>query len=180
MQADKNRADNTKIADYLSELAQSRQYQAESGLYQWQIDHAAITAPTDGEILKGDLTDKIGTPVKEGDPLMEIAPLSHLRAELSVNERDIQDLSEQQQGHLATTSLPSMKYPFTVDRIIPLGQAKEANNVFAVYGTFPAGTTSPSWRPGMAGEARVDVGKRTWAWIWTHRLIDFVRLKTWM
>ena len=179
-QADKNRADNTKIADYLSELAQSRQYQAESGLYQWQMDHATIIAPADGEILKGDLTDKIGTPVKEGDELMDVAPLAHLRAELSVNERDIQDLSENQRGHLATTSLPSMKYPFTVDRIIPLGQAKEANNVFAVYGTFPPNTSSPSWRPGMAGEARVDVGRRTWAWIWTHRLVDFIRLKTWM
>jgi multidrug resistance efflux pump len=182
-QADKARADNTKIADYESEMDQSRQYKAESDLFAWQIAHARITAPdglVGGEVLKGDLTDKIGTPVKEGDELMEVAQRDRLRAELSANERDIQDIHEGQSGYLATTSLPSAKFPFTVERVIPLGQAKEANNVFTVYAKLDANKFSPSWRPGMAGEARVDVGRRTWAWIWTHRLIDFIRLKTWM
>ncbi len=32
----------------------------------------------------------------------------------------------------------------------------------------------------MKGEARVDVAKRSVAWIWTHRLIDFLKLKLWM
>ena len=35
-------------------------------------------------------------------------------------------------------------------------------------------------RAGMAGEARVDVEKRRLVWIWTHRLIDFLKLKLWM
>jgi hypothetical protein len=39
---------------------------------------------------------------------------------------------------------------------------------------------NPGWRPGMAGEARVDVKHRPLIWIWTHRLIDFLRLKLWM
>ena len=32
----------------------------------------------------------------------------------------------------------------------------------------------------MMGEARVDVQKRSMIWIWTHRLVDFVRLKLWL
>ena len=35
------------------------------------------------------------------------------------------------------------------------------------------------WRPGMTGLAQIDVGDRTILWIWTHRLIDTIRLKLW-
>jgi multidrug efflux pump subunit AcrA (membrane-fusion protein) len=147
-------------------------------LYKWQIDHALITAPYDGEVLKSEFDDKVGSPVKQGDELMLFAQQGKLRAELTPNERDIQDLKVGQTGKLATTSLPTEKYPFTVDRIIPQGQAKEGSNVFTVYATLDK--TSPSWLPGMQGEVRVDVEKRTWAWMWTHRLIDFIRLKIWM
>ena len=63
-------------------------------------------------------------------------------------------------GRFATNALPDQKFEFTVDRIIPMGQPKEGNNVFKVYGTIDPTKTSESWRPGMAGEARVDVGAR--------------------
>ena len=42
------------------------------------------------------------------------------------------------------------------------------------------GAADPMWRPGMMGEARVDVQKRPMIWIWTHRLVDWARLKVWM
>ncbi len=159
-------------------MALHDQFQAEADVYQWQIDHAIVAAPLNGEVLKGDLTDKVGSPVKEGDELMVVAQRSTLRAELQVDDRDIQDVKEGQTGKLATTSLPTSRYPFTVDRVIPLGQPKEAKNVFTVYGHLDA--TDASWRPGMAGEGRINVGRRTWLWWWTHRLTDFIRLKMWM
>ena len=70
---------------------------------------------------------------------------------------------------------------FKVERVVPLGSPKEGSNVFTVYAEFPnAKQIPPGWRPGMTGEAKVDAGQATWAWIWTHRLVDFVRLKLWM
>lgn len=179
-EAVKYRADNTKIADYKVALAQADQSQAEADLYDWQINNAVLKAPEDGEVLKGDLEDKKGVQVKQGDELMVVAPRENLRAELTADERDIQDIKEGQVGKLATTSLPTSKFPFSIERIIPLGQAKEGSNVFTIYAKLDPNQMSPAWRPGMAGEARVDVEKRTWAWIWTHRLIDFIRLKTWL
>ncbi len=171
-------ADNTKIADYQSEMAQFHAEEARSKLYGLQIARANIVAPFDGEILKGDLTEKKDTPVKEGEEQMLFGQISKLRADLNVNERDIQEIAEGKTGYLATTSKPGEKYKFTVDRIVPLGQPKEGSNVFSVYATLDQ--TNPSWRPGMAGEARVNVDQRTWAWTWTHRLVEFVRLKTWL
>jgi hypothetical protein len=40
--------------------------------------------------------------------------------------------------------------------------------------------TDPAWLPGMEGEARVDVAKKPLIWQWTHRVVDFVRLKLWI
>jgi biotin carboxyl carrier protein len=176
--ADAYAADSTKIADELVELAQADEATAQSKLYQSQIDRAVIKAPFAGEVLKGDLSDKKDVPVKEGEEQMVFGRPDNLHAALLVNERDIQDIAVGERGSLATTSKPSEKYKFTIDRVDPLGVAKEGSNVFTVYATLDQ--TSPSWRPGMAGEARVDIDKRTWAWIWTHRLIEFVRLKTWL
>jgi len=172
-------ADNTKIADMLAEQAQADQARAKSDLLALEIQRAVIIAPFDGEILEdNNLFDKINDPVKEGEEKMVYGNPAQLDAELSVNERDIQEIKVGSTGWLATTSKPLDKVKFRVDRIPPLGQPKEGSNVFTVY-AIPEKVT-PSWRPGMAGEARVDVDKRTIAWIWSHRLIEFIRLKTWM
>jgi hypothetical protein len=81
-------------------------------------------------------------------------------------------------GTLATNSLPNRDVKFKIERIVPLGEAKDAANTFKVYAILDE---QPSYaRPGMAGEARIDVGKRPLVWIWTHRLVDFLRLKLWM
>jgi hypothetical protein len=81
-------------------------------------------------------------------------------------------------GELATRSLPRAKFPLKVERVVPMGDVKEGSNTFRVYATLDK--SDPNWRPGMVGEARIEVEKKTWAWIWTHRLVDWVRLKLWM
>ena len=40
-------------------------------------------------------------------------------------------------------------------------------------------TVEPWWRPGMSGLAQVDAGDRAILWIWTHRLVDQLRLRWW-
>ena len=86
-----------------------------------------------------------------------------------------------QQGWLATNSLPDVKKPFTIERVIPIGETKEGGNNFKVYAKLGSADRSlPSWRAGMQGEARIEVRHERLAWIWTHRLIDFLKLKLWM
>lgn len=178
-----------KIAEYNIALAQRDQAMAEADLYKHQIEQAKITSPCDGEILKGDWHDKIGAPVKQGDVLFEIADSSqsNLEAELSVSDRDIGNLQKAKagedipgsEGYLATSSLPTEKYHFRITRIVPLGQVQDGSNVFKVYARMD-GRLSPDWRPGMTGEARIDVRHEPLMWIWTHKAMDFLRLKLWM
>lgn len=171
-----------KISDANIARARKEAAAAEVALYQDQINNAQIVAPHDGMILKGDLSDKIGQKVQLGEDLFQIAANANLRPDLTVPERDIQDVKIGATGKLATDALPMYRYPFKVTRIIPEAQAKEGASSFTVYGEIPADTVAGNqdWRPGMAGEARIDVGNRSLAWIWTHRLIDFLRLKLWM
>ena len=176
-------ADPTKLAEAKVEYAQFQASRAEADYYQAQVDKGTIIAPMDGQILtaKGDLTDKEDVEVKQGEELMQFGDPTKLWGELQVADRDIQDVTEGNRGSLATTSEPTHKVAFMVGRVVPLGTPKEGANVFTVYATLPDGDKLPAgWRPGMTGEAKIDVGRRTWAWIWTHRLVDFVRLKLWM
>jgi biotin carboxyl carrier protein len=180
-ESEKYRADD-KAAEAEMSLDESEEARLEADYLQNQIDRAVIRAPISGIILKGDLEDKMKAPVKQGDVLFEIGNQDNLRVELEVNDRDIQDIKENEHpiGHFATNAIPDQKFAFKVDRIIPMPTPKEGNNVFKVYGTIDKGQTSESWRPGMAGEARVDVAPRRIIWMWTHRLTDFIKLKLWI
>jgi RND family efflux transporter MFP subunit len=177
-EAIKYTADPTKSAEALEADWERKSAQAQADTYQLQIDRAKIVAPFDGEILSGDLKEKRGGVFKQGDPLIEMAQRESLKAELSVEDRDIQDIQVGFKGSIATTALPQESKPITIERIVPLGNAKDQSNVFTVYATLDQ--NSDQWRPGMKGEARIDVGHRRLVWIWTHRFIDFVRLKLWM
>jgi multidrug resistance efflux pump len=171
-----------KVSDANIARAHKNAADAEVKLYEYQINSATVRAPHDGMILKGDLSEKTGQKVPLGEDLYVIAANNDLRANLSVNERDIQSVKIGASGRLATESLPSDDFPFTVTRILPAPEAKEGNNSFTVYADIAPTIKKdhPDWRPGLAGEARIDVGKRSLAWIATHRLIDFLRLKLWL
>jgi multidrug resistance efflux pump len=145
---------------------------------QWKIDNATIRAPFAGQILQGDLKNKIGSTVKEGDPLIEVGKRDKLRGELKVAERDIQDVKVGQKGKLRTSAQPGDKYPFTVDNIVPKPNPVEGQNKFVIYATLDS--ASSQWYPGQEGEARIDVRPEPLIWQWTHRLIEFIRLKVWI
>jgi hypothetical protein len=173
-----------KNADAVIAQARANQAQAEMEMYKRQIEQSRIVAPFSGEILKGDLSTHLGQKAQLGEELYEILQSNKLRIELTVPERDIQDVKIGAAGKFATDSLPWDRYPMTVTRIIPVPDVKEGANSFTVYAEpDPAGMPQAQaavWRPGMAGEARVDVAPKRLAWVWTHRLIDFLRLKLWM
>jgi biotin carboxyl carrier protein len=161
--------------------AEREQYLAQIALYDREIAKAHVVAPIDGRVLSGDLRDKRGAAVKVGEQLFEVALLDGLQAELIVEERDIQDVMKvaaQGQGRLATTALPWEKHEFTIDRVVPLGEAKEGANVFKIYANLK--DSNATWLPGQAGEARIDIEKRPLVQHWTGRLVDFLRLKLWM
>lgn len=187
--AARNATPQPKVAEAQIAMAKYAQSKAQAELLQAQIDQAQIRAPRDGQILNGDLRDKIGSPVKAGEALFEIADPSQLQVEMSVEDIDVKNLHVYEagqnwpgsSGYLATRAMPLSKYPFVIERIVPNGEPRAETNVFKVYAKVDTTRTEPSasWAPGQLGDAKVDINKRTIWSVWTGSVSDFLRLKFW-
>jgi hypothetical protein len=174
---EKARASNAPADMRISQALYS-QASARLDLIQYFLDKSVIFASFDGVVVEGDLTERIGSPVKQGDVLFKLARIDRLYAELEVSESDVHELQNNMQGEVALASRPQERYGIQVFRMEPAAVAKEEGNVFIVHCNFPDGSLD-WWRPGMTGIAKLDVGKRSPLWIVTHRTIDFLRLRFW-
>jgi multidrug resistance efflux pump len=163
-----------------AQIAQANADRAEAqiDLLNYLISEANIVSPMSGTVVKGDLKREIGAPVKTGDVLFEVTPLESLRAVLMVSEDCIFDIKVGQEGSLATVSYPAQKIEFVVERINPMAEIVNNRNVFKVRARLLE--TRPWMRPGMEGVARVSVGKRRYAWIWSRKIVNWVRMKLWL
>jgi multidrug efflux pump subunit AcrA (membrane-fusion protein) len=173
-------AQEQKEADKQIYYKQAEEAQATIDGYRWQIEQATITSPIDGVILSGDLRTKINAPVKVGDELYEVGQLQQLRAELSVSEDEISELHVGQTGVLKATSYPGRPVHFSVERITPVATVSGQKNVFKVRAALDPADLQIWMHPGIEGQAKVDVRPEKQAWIWTHRMINWVRMKLWM
>lgn len=157
--------------------AQVNQAEAHLQLIAEKLTRARISAPFDGVVVSGDLSQLLGTPVEQGKVLFEVAPLDAYRVILKVDERDITYLTLGQRGELALSGIPGARLPFSVARITPVSTSEEGRNYFRVEAKMEAATER--LRPGMEGVGKIAAGERRWIWIWTHRLIDWLRLAFW-
>jgi multidrug efflux pump subunit AcrA (membrane-fusion protein) len=158
--------------------ANAEKAQAEIDLLYYMIGQARLVSPLSGIVVQGDLKRQIGAPVKMGDLLFEVTPLASLRAVLHVPEDQITDVQVGQRGSLATASYPAERIEFEVERINPIAEVVKQENIFKVRVRLPE---IPPWmRPGMEGVARIDIDKRPYAWIWTRKIINWIRMKLWL
>jgi multidrug efflux pump subunit AcrA (membrane-fusion protein) len=157
--------------------AQLGQAEAESRLIREQLARMKLVAPFDGIIARGDLSQSLGSPVERGEVLFEVAPLDDYRIIVEIDEREISMVSAGQSGLLSLAALPGQSFELDVQRIIPVSTSEEGRNFFRAE----AHVESPPalLRPGMEGVAKIEVGRRSLLWIWTHGMIDWLRLFLW-
>ncbi|MCK1711519.1 MULTISPECIES: HlyD family secretion protein [unclassified Bradyrhizobium] len=164
-------------AGSLVAAAQLRQAEAELALATDKLSRTRITAPIDGLIVSGDLSQLVGTPVEQGKVLFEIAPLSSYRVVLQVSEFDIGYVSRAQRGLLSLTGAAGATVPFEVERITPVSTTQNGRSAFRVEALL--GATEVQLRPGMEGVAKLSVGEASLFWIWTRGVTDRLRLLAW-
>ncbi|MBR0897682.1 efflux RND transporter periplasmic adaptor subunit [Bradyrhizobium tropiciagri] len=157
--------------------AQIDQVDAMLSLTKDKLSRATLVAPFDGIVVAGDLQQLLGTPVELGKSLFTIAPLDSYRVILQVEERDISYLKLKQQGELTLSGIPHQQMEFSVEQITPVSTAQDGRNFFRVEARMR--DASEQVRPGMEGVGKVEVGERKLIWIWTHYLVDWVRLTIW-
>jgi len=157
-------------------LAQMQQAESQLALVEDKLFRARIVAPFDGIVVSGDLSQLLGSPVEQGKLLFEIAPLDAYRVILKVEDRDIRDVRAGQTGKLVLSGLAGEALDFEV-RNISMAEAEDGRNVFRVEAQLARNDLK--LRPGMEGVGKINAGAQSHAWIWTHRLTDWLRLQAW-
>lgn len=156
---------------------QINQIVAEIELIEQQLQSINLTAPFDGIVIEGDLSQALGSPVERGDTLFKIAPLDDYRIILKVDERQIAYVEQGQEGSLTLSSLSQESLPIRIERITSVAKAEDGANFFRVEASLPE--ASINLRPGMEGIGKISAGRERMIWIWTHGFTDWLRLWVW-
>ena len=157
--------------------AQIKQAEAKVSLIEEQLQRTKITAPLNGIIVNGDLSQSLGAPVRRGDDLFAVASLDQYRVVLNINEKEIGEIKVGQTGSLVLAGIPNDKIQIHVEKITPVSVTEAGQNFFRVEASLES--SSNKMRPGMRGVAKIEINERKLIWIWTHKLVNWLRIWTW-
>ena len=166
--------DRTQIGIFSAQIEQA---DAQLLLLNEQLARTKLVAPFDGVVVSGDLFQELGAPVERGRVLFTVAPLNSYRVVVQIDEREVFELAEGQTGQLVLSALPNQLMAVTVEKITPVSTAQDGRNYFRVEASLEGDTAH--LRPGMQGVAKIDIEQRKLIWIWTHSLVDWLRMWTW-
>ncbi len=178
---------------YAQAMKQAERAESEMGMYQERIRRSTITSPIDGVIIQADLEERVGSTIKLGDPLLQIAQMDEILVTMRVDERDIalvlqemqrrEDASGLAGGVIAPKSRPSERAPFDVETVVPLAVTAEGKNVFEVRGrlrTEDLTRAEKSWlQPGVEGISKIKTQRMSLLRIGARRIVDTIRLWLW-
>jgi RND family efflux transporter MFP subunit len=157
--------------------AQLEQARAQAARVADQLERTTVSAPFDGIVVSGDLTQQLGAPIEKGKVLFEVAPLSAFRLILHVDERDVAYVKPGQHGTLLLSAFPQDPMAFTVQQVTPVSDPKDGRNTFRVEAQLNENPLH--LRPGMQGVGKVEVEDARYLWIWTREIMNWLRLAAW-
>jgi len=166
--------DRSKIGILRTQLDQA---QAQLEILEKKLERTVISAPIGGVIVSGDFTRALGSPVERGQIMYKVSPLDHYRVLLDVDESDVAELSVGMKGELTLSAAAEDTFEIVVDKITPVSEAGDGANYFQVEASLVE--TPQFLRPGMQGVSKIEIGERRLLWVWTHKLVDWLRLKLW-
>ncbi|MBM4032618.1 MAG: HlyD family efflux transporter periplasmic adaptor subunit [Planctomycetes bacterium] len=163
-----------KIAEHKMAQAESEELTAQIELLDSRIRQASVAASFDGVVLTGDLRQQIGSPFQMGQTLIEVAPLGKLLLLVQVEQGDVALVRAGQQGTFVTRARPGETIPFAVDKIRPMSEVHEQSNVFIIEARI---TNAEGWlRPGMEAAANIKAGRHNITYVWTRKLVNWIRM----
>lgn len=172
------KGDRTQLVMADARIAESR---AQLALIEQQIARTRLVAPFDGLVIKGDLSQQLGAPLKRGDLLLTLTPSRDFRVMLEIDERDAAAVHAGSRGSLTLSALPERSFDLVVERVMPVAQAEGGRNLFEAEARLEAGSAPrvEALRPGLQGMAKLQAGDRPLYWLISHRALDWLRLQWW-
>lgn len=168
------KADRAQVMIQLARLQQAR---AQLALVESQLGRTRLQAPFDAVVVQGDLGQRLGAPLQQGEELLVLAPSGRYRVIVEVDEDDVAHVRPGQPANLMLAALPWKTLSLEVRHVSPMAKAVEGRNVFEVEAEVldpPA-----ELRPGLSGSGRVVVGERGLASGWLADLATASRRLWW-
>lgn len=161
-------------------IAQARAGEARAQLevVRSHIERGRLVAPFDGVLIKGDLKQQLGAPVRKGDTLLTLAPFEQFRVILDVEDRDVARVQAGNVGRIALSTRPDDTHAIRIVRVKPVASTVDGRNVFETEAAFE-GPGPRDLRPGLEGIGKIDAGNRPLYWIIGNRAFDWLRLTFW-
>lgn len=172
--------------------AQLDQVQAQLDLVASQLARGKITAPFDGLVVSGDLSQRLGSAVSKGDGLLEVAPVDSYRIRMLVKESRIADVRLDQKGKLYLSALPEISFHFQLSKITPLTENLDGVTYFVIEGEIVEKEFKEQnginnallsgldlLQPGMEGIGKIEIDERLLIDIWTRDMLEWIRLRIW-
>jgi hypothetical protein len=164
-----------KMAEYKIAQSEAEELKAKVNLLEHRIEQAVVRASFDGIVLEGDLRQHVGSPFQMGQVLLEVAPLQEMLLLMEVGQDDIGYVESGSRGTFVTKARPDVPLDFEVEKVRPMSEARENENVFVVEAHMH---NAEGWlRPGMEGAANVKAGHHNIAWVFTRKPINWLRMK---
>ncbi len=142
-----------------------------------EIDRSVIRAQADGQVLEGDLRQRIGSQVSYGEALMQVAPRLGVEVKLSVKNRDGGALEQGLTGTLRLRAAPEIALPLVVQRVKPGAEIIDGEARFVAFATVEAGDLR--LENGMRGIARLDLGQAKIWEVWLKPAAETAYLFLW-
>lgn len=151
---------------------------AQIELVQFRADSAVITSPIDGIAILGDLRQRVGTTVRQGDALLEVSDPRTLKLDLTILERDLGTISVDQTGTFRPDFNPSLAQDARVTSVSPAIDF----NISPPTATADASFIEPptDLRPGASGVLHIgDETRPIWRVLYSN-LRDWLLLRVWI
>ncbi|WP_439135692.1 efflux RND transporter periplasmic adaptor subunit [Pseudomaricurvus sp.] len=158
-------------------VAQMEQAKAQLAASESKLERSVLRSPFDALVVSGDLSQRIGGSVSQGEELFRLSPMKDYRLILYVSEYRISDVEQGQLGRVVLSSMPNQGFDFEVEVLTPVTEVREGSTVFRVEARLLQ--THPMFRPGLVGVAKVSAGRRHLIDIWTIDLRKWLALKMW-
>ena len=167
-----------------AQIAEARRKAVESRIA--AIDHqtksSVLVAGEDVYVLRGDLSQRVGQVVPQGEPLFELVPAAHdsVRVSVEVPEDYALEVTQDQPLRFVCNARPDQPIEAHIDRVALSATALDGQNAFVAEAHVDDPTGTAWVRPGMEGTARLNLGTRPVRFVAFHRLTNWLRRNFWL
>ena len=150
---------------------------AERDLVTLLLQQSVVTADADAIVLSGDMAERVGSALRKGEQMFQLAPLSGYTVSIDVPQTDVTNVVVGQQGVLKLTAMPFDDFPVEIERVSPAASDASATGAFSIRAALHA--DNPSFRPGMKGVVHITAGKAIRAWGLTRDFWFWLGMQAW-